>query len=89
MDYKRRKMRMGDILVSQSVITPEQLDELVSFASVDVSFISLSKVIPVMRELMTENAEAVCLIKPQFEAGREKVGKKRNEGEEMEKEGKE
>ena len=57
-------------------VTPEQLDELVSFASVDVSFISLSKVIPVMRELMTEKAEAVCLIKPQFEAGREKVGKK-------------
>ncbi len=57
-------------------VTPEDIDELVSFASVDVSFISLSKVLPPLRELMTEDAVAVCLIKPQFEAGREKVGKK-------------
>ena len=57
-------------------VKPEDIEELVSFASVDVSFISLSKVLPPLRELLTENGEVVCLIKPQFEAGREKVGKK-------------
>ncbi|SNU07171.1 23S rRNA (cytidine1920-2'-O)/16S rRNA (cytidine1409-2'-O)-methyltransferase [Lachnospiraceae bacterium] len=57
-------------------VKPEDIEEPVSFASVDVSFISLSKVLPPLRELMTEDAECVCLIKPQFEAGREKVGKK-------------
>lgn len=46
------------------------------FLSVDVSFISLKLILPVARQLMSENAQAVCLIKPQFEAGREKVGKK-------------
>lgn len=45
------------------------------FASVDVSFISLKKVLPVICSLMNKNFEIVCLIKPQFEAGREKVGK--------------
>lgn len=57
-------------------VKPEDIEELVSFSSVDVSFISLSKVLPPLRELLTENGEVVCLIKPQFEAGREKVGKK-------------
>ena len=57
-------------------VTPEDIEEPVAFASVDVSFISLSKVLPPLRELMTDEAECVCLIKPQFEAGREKVGKK-------------
>lgn len=47
-----------------------------TFFSVDVSFISLKLILPVARQLMSENAQAVCLIKPQFEAGREKVGKK-------------
>ena len=46
------------------------------FASVDVSFISLTKVLPPARELLKDGGEMVCLIKPQFEAGREKVGKK-------------
>ena len=44
--------------------------------NLDVSFISLKLILPVARQLMSENAQAVCLIKPQFEAGREKVGKK-------------
>ncbi len=48
---------------------------LADFASVDVSFISLTKVLPPAKELLTEEGEMVCLIKPQFEAGREKVGK--------------
>ena len=57
-------------------VTPEQLPERASFASIDVSFISLTKVLPPVRELLSESGEVVCLIKPQFEAGREKVGKK-------------
>ncbi len=57
-------------------VTKEQIPEELSFASVDVSFISLSIIIPALRPLMCYNGQAVCLIKPQFEAGREKVGKK-------------
>ena len=57
-------------------VTHEQIPEEIDFASVDVSFISLKIILPVMYELLKENGEAVCLIKPQFEAGREKVGKK-------------
>lgn len=57
-------------------ITREQVPDDVDFFSVDVSFISLCLVLPVARNFMTGNAQAVCLIKPQFEAGREKVGKK-------------
>ena len=56
-------------------VEPEQLGMLVDFASVDVSFISLKKVIPVAVKLLTESGELMCLIKPQFEAGRDKVGK--------------
>ena len=51
---------------------PEKID----FSSVDVSFISLKLVLPVIKELLSENGHIMCLIKPQFEAGREKVGKK-------------
>lgn len=57
-------------------VTHEQIPEQVDFASVDVSFISLRKILPVMRELLRDGGSAVCLIKPQFEAGRENVGKK-------------
>lgn len=57
-------------------VTREQVPDEIDFFSVDVSFISLKLILPVARALMAENAEAVCLIKPQFEAGREKVGKK-------------
>lgn len=58
-------------------ITPESLNgEKIAFASVDVSFISLEKVLPPVLPLLEEKAEMVCLIKPQFEAGREEVGKK-------------
>ena len=49
---------------------------MLDFASVDVSFISLSLILPVMHTLLKDGAEAVCLIKPQFEAGKDKVGKK-------------
>ena len=57
-------------------VTREQVPDEIDFFSVDVSFISLRLILPVARGLLSENAEAVCLIKPQFEAGREKVGKK-------------
>lgn len=57
-------------------VTPEDIGEQLDFASVDVSFISLSKVLPAAKELLKDGGEMVCLIKPQFEAGKEKVGKK-------------
>lgn len=57
-------------------VTEEQIDEKLDFASVDVSFISLRLVLPVAKSLLKENGEIVALIKPQFEAGREQVGKK-------------
>lgn len=57
-------------------VTPDDISDVIEFASIDVSFISLTKVLPAVRELMTPDGEIVCLIKPQFEAGREKVGKK-------------
>lgn len=57
-------------------ITEEQVPEPLDFASVDVSFISLKLVLPVAYRLLRDGAEMLCLIKPQFEAGREKVGKK-------------
>ena len=57
-------------------VTPEQIGDALDFASVDVSFISLTKVLGPAKELLKEDGQMVCLIKPQFEAGREKVGKK-------------
>lgn len=57
-------------------LTRKDIDEGIGFASVDVSFISLCKVLKPVKELLAPDAEMVCLIKPQFEAGREKVGKK-------------
>ncbi|MDO4788291.1 MAG: TlyA family RNA methyltransferase [Johnsonella sp.] len=57
-------------------VKEEDIGEKLDFASVDVSFISLSKVFPVLFSLLCKEGEAVALIKPQFEAGREKVGKK-------------
>ncbi len=57
-------------------VTHEEIPEEIDFASVDVSFISLKHIIPPMHDLLKEGGQAVCLIKPQFEAGKEKVGKK-------------
>ncbi len=56
-------------------VKPEDVGFLSDFASIDVSFISLTKVLPAVLALLKDEAELVCLIKPQFEAGREKVGK--------------
>lgn len=56
-------------------LEPSQVEDKIDFSSIDVSFISLTKVLPVVRLLLSAGGEVVCLIKPQFEAGREKVGK--------------
>ena len=57
-------------------ITEEQVPDSIDFSSIDVSFISLTKVLMPVRNLLAPHGQVVCLIKPQFEAGREKVGKK-------------
>ena len=57
-------------------MVPEDIEDEPDFASVDVSFISLTKILLPARALLREDGEMVCLIKPQFEAGKEKVGKK-------------
>ncbi len=57
-------------------VTSEDIEDPIAFATVDVSFISLTKVLEPIRALLADGADVICLIKPQFEAGREKVGKK-------------
>ena len=57
-------------------LTQEHIPEPLDFFSVDVSFISLHLILPALRPLIREGGQAVCLVKPQFEAGKEKVGKK-------------
>lgn len=57
-------------------VTREQVPDEIDFSSVDVSFISLKLILPVLYSLLKADGEAVCLVKPQFEAGREKIGKK-------------
>lgn len=57
-------------------VTPQDIPDKIGFASIDVSFISLTKVLLPVRELLSDDGQIVCLIKPQFEAGRDKVGKK-------------
>ncbi len=57
-------------------VTPEDIEDKLDFSSIDVSFISLTKVLLPVKELLKDTGRIVCLIKPQFEAGREKVGKK-------------
>lgn len=57
-------------------VTPEEIPDQIQFVSIDVSFISLTKVLGPVKALMEPGGQMVCLIKPQFEAGREKVGKK-------------
>ena len=57
-------------------VTDEQIKDKIDFSSVDVSFISLKHILPNLNKFLKDDGSAVCLIKPQFEAGREKVGKK-------------
>ena len=75
------KLRQDERVISMEktnirYVKPEDIGEPVAFASVDVSFISLGLVLPAARELLTADGRMVCLIKPQFEAGKDKVGKK-------------
>lgn len=75
------KLRQDERVVSMEktnirYVVPEDIGEAVDFVSIDVAFISLTKVLGAVKDLMKESAQIVCLIKPQFEAGREKVGKK-------------
>lgn len=78
LDWKLRQDPRVVIMEHTNIkyVTAEDIEERPSFVSIDVSFISLTKVLPPAASLMTETGELVCLIKPQFEAGREKVGKK-------------
>ena len=57
-------------------LTPDMFPEQMDMAVMDMSFISLRLVLPAVRSLLTENGQVICLVKPQFEAGRDKVGKK-------------
>lgn len=57
-------------------VTKDDIGELADFASIDVSFISLKLVLPIVKELIKDEGKIICLVKPQFEAGKEKVGKK-------------
>lgn len=75
------KLRQDERVVSMEktnirYLEPDQIEDAISFASIDVAFISLTKVLVPVRNLLEEKGEVVCLIKPQFEAGRDKVGKK-------------
>ncbi len=75
------KLRQDERVISMEktnirYLTPADIKDSISFASIDVSFISLTKVLQPVRELLSDEGEVVSLIKPQFEAGREKVGKK-------------
>ncbi len=75
------KLRQDDRVVCMEktnirYVLPEQVGEQVEVVSIDVSFISLEKVLGPVKRLMAQDGQVVCLIKPQFEAGREKVGKK-------------
>lgn len=75
------KLRQDERVISMEktnirYLTPGEVKDEIAFASIDVSFISLTKVLQPVRELLSEEGELVSLIKPQFEAGREKVGKK-------------
>lgn len=75
------KLRIDDRIVNLERTNIRYLDEdkvpdKIQFASIDVSFISLKLVLPVLLNFLADNANVVCLIKPQFEAGKEFVGKK-------------
>lgn len=75
------KLRQDERVISMEktnirYVTDENVPDKIEFASIDVAFISLTKVLVPVRNLLSQNGKVVCLVKPQFEAGREKVGKK-------------
>lgn len=78
LDWKLRQDKRVVCMEKTNIryVTPEDMGEPVDFSSIDVSFISLTKVLEPIRNYLRADGEIVALIKPQFEAGREKVGKK-------------
>ena len=78
LDWKLRQDPRVEVMEKTNIryLLPDQIAQPPVFASIDVSFISLSKVLPPLKKLLALEGEVVALIKPQFEAGREKVGKK-------------
>ena len=78
LDWKLRQDKRVVCMEKTNIryVKPEDLGEPIDFSSIDVSFISLSKVLGPIRDYLTDNGQITALIKPQFEAGREKVGKK-------------
>lgn len=75
------KLRQDERVVSMEktnirYVTPEDIADPIDFSSIDVAFISLTKVLIPVWNLLKNGGRVVCLVKPQFEAGREKVGKK-------------
>lgn len=75
------KLRQDERVISMEktnirYVTHEQVEDEIAFSSIDVAFISLTKVLEPVRNLLCDGGRVVCLVKPQFEAGREKVGKK-------------
>ncbi len=78
LDWKIRSDRRVVVMERTNIryVTPEDLGEPLDLSVIDVSFISLKIVLPAIKELLKEDGQVLCLIKPQFEAGREKVGKK-------------
>ncbi len=78
LDWKLRNDKRVVVMEKTNIryVTTEDVNELIDFASIDVSFISLSKVLKPVHSLLKGQGQVVALIKPQFEAGREKVGKK-------------
>ena len=77
LDWKLRNDKRVVVMERTNIryVTPDDIQERPAFASIDVSFISLTKVLTPVKRLLTDDGQIVCLIKPQFEAGREKVGK--------------
>ena len=78
LDWKLRQDARVVVMERTNIrhLTPDALSDRPSLAVIDVSFISLRLVLPAVHGLLTDNGEVICLIKPQFEAGREQVGKK-------------
>ena len=78
LDWKLRNDSRVVVMEKTNIryVEPDQFTEAIDFSSIDVSFISLTKVLLPVRNYLTDTGRIVCLIKPQFEAGREKVGKK-------------
>ena len=78
LDWKLRNDERVTVMerTNARYLTHEQVPDELDFASVDVSFISLKLILPALRGLLKTDGQVVCLIKPQFEAGKEKVGKK-------------